>query len=112
MPIGSYSRSEHTAKRRLSYARRLSIKALFHHYAVSCPATHIWMISMECCGRHVARLKVILLLICCALATCTTAEAKGAVITLHAKWQNAPLLLEAVEFLVSNSRHYRASKTC
>ena len=59
---------------------------------------------MECCGRHVGRLKVILLFIFCALATCTTAEAKGAVITLHAKWQNAPLLLEAVEFLVSTRR--------
>lgn len=67
---------------------------------------------MECCWRHVARLKVILLFFVCALATCITAEAKGAVITLHAKWQNAPLLLEAVEFLVSTNRHYSALQTC
>ena len=63
---------------------------------------------MVCCGRHLARLRVILLFVLCALATCVTAEAKGAVITLHAKWQNAPLLLEAVEFLVSTRRHHIA----
>jgi hypothetical protein len=56
------------------------------------------------CGRRPASLRMIPLLALCVLALAGRASAKGAVITLDAKWSSAPLLLEAAEFLVRGRR--------
>jgi len=56
------------------------------------------------CRRRPASLRMIPLLALCVLALAGRASAKGAVITLDAKWSSAPLLLEAAEFLVRGRR--------